>query len=229
MQIDLRRKLAATSVVAIVVVITLSLSACGNFFVSNDATDKVNLSATALVLSSNSGTGTGVESKALSATAVSVGGSSSDVTSTATWSSSNPAVATVSANGTVTAVAAGTATISAAFQGATGTATVIVVASSVGTLSVTPASVTLHTSSGPVKQQLTATLALGSGTVDVTQYATWSSDTTTVATVDSSGVVTGIANTGSIFGGASTAKVTATILGASGQISASSTISVDSL
>ena len=215
--------------IAIVVVIALSLSACGNFFVSNSSIDHISLSSTALVLSSNSGTGTGVESKALSATAVNVGGESSDVTSTATWSSSNPAVATVSSTGTVTAVAAGTATISAVSNNAKGSATVIVVASSIGTLAVTPSSVTLHTSSGPATQQLTATLTLGSGTLDVSQHASWSSDPTTVATVSATGLVTGIANVGNILGTPSTAKVTASILGAAGPISGSSNISVDSL
>jgi hypothetical protein len=45
---------------------------------------------------------------------------------TANWSSSNTAVATVDANGLVTAVANGTAMISAAFDSATGQATITV-------------------------------------------------------------------------------------------------------
>jgi trimeric autotransporter adhesin len=221
-------KSSAGLVIAIVAIALSTLTACDGFFVSNSATDHITLSATALVLSSNNGT-SGAESKALSATAVSVGGESSDVTSSATWSTSNASVATVSASGTVTAVAPGTTTIAAKSNGATGSATVIVVATSVGTLAVTPASVSLHTSSGPTTQQLTATLSLGSGTVDVTEFANWSSDTTTVATVTTKGLVTGIANNGSIFGTASTAKVSATILTASGTQTASSTINVDLL
>jgi trimeric autotransporter adhesin len=205
-----------------------TLTACDGFFVSNSATDHVTLSATALVLSSNNGT-TGAESKALSATAVTVGGDSSDVTSTATWTSSNAAIATVNASGTVTAVAPGTATISAKSGGATGTATVIVVATSVGALAVTPASVSLHTTTGPKTAQLAATLTLGSGTLDVTQIADWSSDTTTIATVSSTGLVTGIANNTNILGTPSSAKVSATVLTASGTQSGSSTINVDPL
>ena len=228
MHIVAKPKFAGGLVLFLSILALMTLTACGDFFVSDNAIDHVSLSATALVLSSNNGT-TGAESKALSATAVSVGGSSSDVTSTATWTSSNAGVATVDASGKVTAVSAGTATISAKSGGATGSATVIVVATSIGTLSVTPASVTLHTTSGPTKQQLTATLSLGSGTVDVTSSATWVSDTTTVATVTTGGLVTGLVNNSNILGTASTAKVSATILTASGTLTASSNISVDPL
>ena len=228
MHIVAKRKLAAGLILILSVITLTTLTACGNFFVSNNAIDHVTLSATALVLSSNNGT-TGAESKALSATAVNVGGSSSDVTSTATWSSSNVAIATVDATGKVTAVSAGTATISAKSDGATGQATVIVVASSVGTLAVTPGSVSLHTSSGPTTQQLTATLSLGSGSVDVTQTATWASDNTAIATVSTKGLVTGLVNTSNILGTANSAKVSATILTASGTQTASSTINVDPL
>jgi len=210
-------------------VFALSFTACGDFFVSAGSTDHVTLSATALVLSSNSGVGSGVESKKLTATAVTVGGTSTDVSSTATWSSSSPAIATVDSTGTVTAVAAGTATISAKSGGATGKATVIVVASSVGAFNVTPTSVTLHTTTGPTTQQLAAIVTLGGGTVDVSKYATWSSDTTTVATVNSVGLVTGVANLNNILGTASTATVTAQIMGAGGLLQATSKISVDSL
>jgi YVTN family beta-propeller protein len=55
-------------------------------------------------------------------------GSSTDVSSSATWSSSQPAVATVSASGLVTGVKPGTTTITAALGGLTGSATVTVTA-----------------------------------------------------------------------------------------------------
>jgi hypothetical protein len=53
-------------------------------------------------------------------------GTLQDVSTLATWSSSNPAAATVSASGLVTAVSVGTTTISAAYQGQTGTLSVSV-------------------------------------------------------------------------------------------------------
>jgi hypothetical protein len=62
----------------------------------------------------------------LTATANLSDSTSQDVTSTATWSSSNQAVATVSSTGLVTAVSFGTATISATYQGAQGSLAAIV-------------------------------------------------------------------------------------------------------
>jgi hypothetical protein len=56
----------------------------------------------------------------MTATARRSDGSTEDVSSTATWHSSNPAVATVSSGGRVTAVAPGSSAISAAFEGQTG-------------------------------------------------------------------------------------------------------------
>jgi trimeric autotransporter adhesin len=219
------RKSAAILVVTLSVVALSTLTACGDFFVSNNSIDHVSLSATAVVLSSNTG-GT-AQSVPLSATAVSVGGISTDVTSTAAWASSNSGIATVDATGKVTAVAAGTATISATSGGAAGQATVIVVAGSIGTFSVTPGSVTLHTVSGPLTQQLTATLVTGSGSLDLTQIATWASDTTSVATVNTTGVVRGVVGGSNILGAASNAKVSATIQLAASTASASSNITVD--
>lgn len=53
-------------------------------------------------------------------------GSSRDVSTQATWSSSRPSVASVSATGLVTAVTAGTADLSASYQGQTGRQTLSV-------------------------------------------------------------------------------------------------------
>lgn len=64
----------------------------------------------------------------LAATAVMSDGSQKDVTTQATWTSSNAAVAAVSGTGLVTAAETGTADISALFQTQTGKATVQVTA-----------------------------------------------------------------------------------------------------
>src|SRR4029077_561821 len=58
-------------------------------------------------------------------------GSISDVTSSATWSSSNTSIATVSSQGLTTAVADGTATITAALGTLSGSATVTVTSSQI--------------------------------------------------------------------------------------------------
>jgi hypothetical protein len=63
-------------------------------------------------------------SSQFSAVATFSGGTTQDVTSTATWQSSNVAVATVSATGMVTAIAPGNATISATYQTVAGSDTI---------------------------------------------------------------------------------------------------------
>ena len=55
------------------------------------------------------------------ATAIMNSGTTEDVTSSATWTSSNTAVAVVSSTGLVTAVGSGSAVISATFSGIAGT------------------------------------------------------------------------------------------------------------
>jgi uncharacterized protein YjdB len=81
--------------------------ACGN-----SSTSATTVSALAV-----SGTPPAVGAAAqLTATATMGDGSTQDVTSSATWSSSNGAVATVSSAGVVTGVAAGSATIAATYQ-----------------------------------------------------------------------------------------------------------------
>jgi uncharacterized protein YjdB len=222
-----KRKSAAVLVMILSVVSLSMLTACSDFFVSENATDHVSLSATAAVITTNGVLG--AQSLTLSATAVTVGGATSDVTTTATWASSDPSIATVDATGKITAVAAGTVTVSATSGGQSGKATVVVVTSSIGTFAVTPASVTLHLVSNPTSQQLTATLTLGSGSLDVTQIATWASDTTSVATVSNTGLVRGVAGSGNILGTPATANVTASIATVTGTLTASSKISVDGL
>jgi uncharacterized protein YjdB len=54
-------------------------------------------------------------------------GTTENVTTTATWTSSNPDIATVSASGLVTAIAEGTVSINATFDNITGSAQAAVV------------------------------------------------------------------------------------------------------
>lgn len=62
----------------------------------------------------------------LTVTAHLASGADQDVTSLATYESSDPAVATVSSTGLITAVGEGTATITATYQGASDTCAVTV-------------------------------------------------------------------------------------------------------
>ena len=130
---------------------------------------------------------------------------------TITWTTSNALVATVSASGVVTGVAAGTATITATSEGKSGTATVTVTLAPVASITVTPA-----TASVVVGQTttLSATTKDAAGNVLTGRTITWTSGTNSIATVSSSGVVTGVA--------AGTVLITATSEGRS----ASATVTV---
>ena len=120
---------------------------------------------------------------------------------TVSWSSSNTSVATVS-DGTVTAKGVGTTTITATAGGKSATCTV----------TVTPilvSSITLSSSTASVNVGSTVTLtATATPTNAADKTVSWSSSNTGVATVSSSGVVTGVAS--------GTATITATANDGSG-------------
>jgi len=126
---------------------------------------------------------------------------------TYTWSSSNTAVATVNASGLVTAVGAGTATITATANDGSGKVATCSVTVNVPIVLVS--SINLSSSSLSLNVNSTSTLSatvLPSNATNNT--VTWSSSNTLVATVSSSGVVTGV--------GAGTATITATANDGSG-------------
>jgi trimeric autotransporter adhesin len=126
------------------------------------------------------------------------------------WTSSNVAVATVSATGVVTGRAVGTATVSATSGGKSGSAFVTVVAVPVGSVTVSPASVTLV----PTQEtSLSAVVRDANGVIVTDRAVTWSSSNTAVAIVSPSGSVTAVAP--------GVATVTATSEGRSGSASIS--------
>ena len=130
-----------------------------------------------------------------------------------TWSSSNTAVATVSNVGVVNGIAAGSATITASCAGKSGTATVTVTSPPpppppppvVTTVTVSPSSASVVAGS---TVSLSATVKDGQGNVMTGQTVTWSTNNAAAATVNSTGVVTGVA--------AGSATITATSSGKSG-------------
>jgi uncharacterized protein YjdB len=125
---------------------------------------------------------------------------------TIAWTSSNTAAATVNASGVVTGVAAGSATITATCAGKTGTSaiTVTAVAPVVTTVMVSPPSATI---AAGATVALSATVKDAQGNVMTGQTITWTSNSA-AATVNSSGVVTGVA--------AGSATITATCSGKTG-------------
>lgn len=131
-----------------------------------------------------------------------------------TWSATPGSVATVSSTGLVSTIGAGTATITATSEGQVGSATLTVTVNPVVTVTVTLASSTLVQGAGT---QATATLRDGSGNVVAGRPVTWSSASTGVASVTSTGVVTAV-GPGSVF-------ITATCEGRSG----SATLTVNPL
>ncbi len=108
----------------------------------------------------------------------------------ATWSSSNQTAATVDVAGLVRGVAAGTATISATVDGKSGAASVTVITPPVAAVALAPGSLTLTVSGS---SQLTATLTDAAGTTLTGRTVTWSTANAAVATVNGTGVVTGVA------------------------------------
>ncbi len=142
--------------------------------------------------------------------------SPSNATNTAvSWSSANAAIATVSNSGLVTGISAGTTTITATTADGSKTAACTVTVTNGSTVAVTgvnlsPASLSLVASATGT---LTATLSPANAT---NQALAWSSSNTSIATVNSSGIVTGVA----------AGSATITVTTADGGKTASSAITV---
>ena len=120
-------------------------------------------------------------------------GSSKDLTSSVVWSSSDPAIATINASGMATGVLSGAVTITAKSGSVQGIANlnVTVAAVNLSSISVAPAA-----SSIPVNttQQFTATGSYSDGSSrDLTALVTWASTASAVATIDPTGLATGVA------------------------------------
>ena len=124
----------------------------------------------------------------LTASAVYTDNSTKLITSQAAWQSSDPTVATVSASGLLTALKSGNVTVTATWNSISGTVGVSVTAGALSSITVTP--VAFSIASGQSKK-LSALGTYADGTsLDVTNQATWSSSTS-AASVDSTGLVTG--------------------------------------
>src|SRR5438093_776078 len=124
---------------------------------------------------------------------------------TVTWSSNNTSVAIADVNGNVTGIAPGSATITATSEGQSGTAAITVTNVPVASVTVTPASVSVQQRQ---TVQLTATPKEPNGNPLTGRTITWSSSNTSVATVNSSGLVSCVV--------AGSATITATSEGQSG-------------
>ncbi|MGA1988514.1 MAG: Ig-like domain-containing protein, partial [Candidatus Sulfotelmatobacter sp.] len=139
-------------------------------------------------------------------------GTTQNVTTKSSWTSSNTAVATIALHtGSATAVAPGTVTITATSGTIQGTAT-LTVTPALTSISVTPATATV---AAGYTLQFTATGNYSDGsTQNLTSTATWNSLSTAVATIAAGGLATGT--------GIGTTTITAT----SGSITGSATLTV---
>src|SRR5205823_1334978 len=129
-----------------------------------------------------------------------------------TWGNSNTSVATVSGSGLVTSVAAGTATLTATSDGQAGSAVVTVTLVPVASVAISPATATILVGQ---TLQLTATPKDSAGGTLTGRTVTWTSGNTSLATVSTSGHVTGVAArsatiTATSEGKTSTAAITVT-------------------
>jgi uncharacterized protein YjdB len=128
-------------------------------------------------------------------------GSSSDLTAFVTWSSSTIATATVSVSGLVEGVAGGSSTITATLGTVSNSTSVTVTAPTITSISVTPDDLTLPIG---ISQQFTASAIYSDGSIqDLVSGVTWSSSTTSVASVDNTGLAAILA--------AGTTTITATV------------------
>ena len=131
-------------------------------------------------------------------------GSTVDITSKVTWTSSNTTIANIDSTGLVTGVAAGNTNITAVLSGITSPAVNLPVISLAATPSTTTPAPTL--SSIAVTPGLSLNILVGStqqfvaigtysdGTTSViTTLVTWASSNTTIVTISSAGLATGIA------------------------------------
>ena len=107
-----------------------------------------------------------------------------------TWSSTAPAVASVNGSGVATGVSAGSASIIATSEGHADTAALTVIVVPVASVAVTPATATIAVAG---TRAFTATLRDSAGGILTGRVVTWSSTAPAVASVNGSGVATGVA------------------------------------
>lgn len=130
-----------------------------------------------------------------SATGTFSDGSTQDLTSAATWTSSATAIATVTTSGSrgdATGVAVGTSTLTASVGTISGTATLNVTAATLVSIAVTPNG-TGAAAKGTTRQFTAVGTYSDSSTQNLTQSAAWSSADPTVATVSTASGTKGLA------------------------------------
>jgi len=159
-------------------------------------------------------------SKQFTATGVYTDGTTQDITTGVTWSTSNAAAATISnvaaSAGLAQTVAPGVTTITAQGSGLTGSTTLTVTAAAITSINVTPSTPSIAKG---LTQQFTATGSFTDGsTQNLTASVTWSSSAVSIATISNAAASAGLAQ--------SLAKGTTTISAAQSGVTGSTTLTV---
>ncbi len=165
----------------------LALTGCGQFFPSGNTLVAVSISPGNPTVEPN-------KTQQFTASGTFGDGSTRDVTSTVTWTSSSTNIATINSAGLATAGAGTGSTTITATSGSQSAATTLTVSNNtVSSISVSDTSGqtgTILLTAG-TQDQLVATATLSDGsTQNVTNSVTWTSSNSNVATVSSTGLVT---------------------------------------
>ncbi len=119
-------------------------------------------------------------------------GSGKDLTASAAWSSADASIASVSSAGLVTGVKAGTVVITATSGTVSGTITISVSAASPTLTSLAVTAAASSVSAGQTTQLAASGTYSDGSSKDLTASAVWSSSDTTIATVSTSDLLTGV-------------------------------------
>lgn len=185
----------------VAILVALSLTSCGGgFFVGRNTVTSLTVSPTNPTLQ------VGATSQ-FSVTGVTSEGNTLDVTPGATYTSTKPSVATVAIGGLATAISAGVTTVNVSYQQGFTQTFITVTSATLRSIAVTPTGASISVGA---TQQFTATGTNSDGTTtDLTGVATWSSSSTNVATISSTGLATGM--------GSGSTTIMATFSGITGQ------------
>jgi uncharacterized protein YjdB len=130
--------------------------------------------------------------KQMTATGTYDDGSTKEISGSVSWSSDNDAVFSVSSTGVVKGNEPGSSSVTATSATISGSTTVTVTVANLSSITITPTSDS--TSAGDTVQYK-ALGTLDDGTqVDITDSVTWSSSSTSVATISSTGLATAVAS-----------------------------------
>ncbi len=204
------RRLQAILAFVFVTARLLATSGCGGGSASNGATDPPSLSSLAIT-PANPSIGAGQNQQFMAEGSFS-DGTKQNLTSSVIWMSSNTNVATINASGMSTGATQGNSNIGASSGSINSSTALTVGPPTVISITLAPSSAQLVLGA-PVQFTATGTLS-GGGTEDLTDSVQWSSSNTALATVNATGLVSGIA--------AGTLVITA----ASGPTAASATVTV---